>query len=222
MYVILEDGAVMFNRRTLIKLAAALMAALIILAAGVVIFQYKQADYIFHGKMVAATVLETKDGEEDGSKDVKVIYLNDSGEEIYAKAVLKEKAKAGDKLNLFVTKKHTDVLYQIPSRSMIVMFDAVLLFVEFLGWSMVMRLLRKLRKYKKLEKKGIKAQATITAVKNTSGVLGADIEFTDSEGGRRTTVYYPTSDIPAVGDKLDIIYYIKKTGKIVFLVPKDE
>lgn len=207
----------MFNKKGLIKFSALLMAALVILAVTVVVFQYKQVDYIFNGKMVAATVVEDLGGDK-----VKVVYASDGGEEVFAKAVVKQNIAKGDKLNLYYSKKHTDVLYQIPSRSMIIMFDVVLLFVEFLGWSLVMRMLKKLRKYKKLEKKGVKTQATITSVKNTSGVLGADIEFTDAAGNKRSTVYYPTSDIPNVGENLDIIYYIKRTGKIVFIVPKDE
>lgn len=210
----------MFNKKGLLKIISMLIALLVIMVAGVAAFQYKQADYIFRGTLVAATVVDAH--REDGSKSVDVVYINDTGEEIFAKAVLKEKAKTGDRLNLLVTDKHADVLYQIPSRGAIVMFDAALLLLEILGWSFVMKLFRKLRKYKKLEKKGKRAVAAITSVQNTSGVLEADIEFEDDGGTKRTTVYYPSSDIPAVGDKLEIVYYIKRTGKVVFLVTKDE
>ena len=210
----------MFNKKGLLKTIAMLMAVLIIMAVLVAVFQYKQADYIFRGSVVAATVV---DGHSDnGSKAVDVVYINDDGEEVYAKAVLKQRAKTGDRLNLLVTDRHTDVLYQIPSRGAIVAFDMALLLMEFIGWSFVMRLMRRLKKYKKLEKKGKKATATITSVKNTSGVLEADIEFCDSEGAKRTAIYCPDSDIPEAGDKLEIVYYIKRTGKIVYLVPKDE
>lgn len=210
----------MFNKKGLLKIISMLIALLVIMAAAVAAFQYKQADYIFRGTLVAATVVDGHG--ENGSKSVDVVYINDTGEEILAKAVLKEKARTGDRLNLLVTDKHTDVLYQIPSRGAIVMFDATLLLLEILGWSFVMRLFRKLRKYKKLEKKGKRAVAAITSVQNTSGVLEADIAFEDDGGTKRTTVYYPSSDIPSVGDKLEIVYYIKRTGKIVFLVTKDE
>lgn len=210
----------MFNKKGIIKAIAMFIAVLVMMAVAVAAIQYKQADYIFRGTLVPATVIGTRD--ENGSKRVEVVYISDSGEEITAKAVLKEKAKTGDRLNLLATDKHTDVLYQIPSRGAIVMFDLAFLLMEFLGWSFVMKLFRKLRKYKKLEKKGIKAEAIITGVKNTSGVLEADIEFVDDKGKKRTAVYCPESDIPSVGDELDIIYYIKRTGKIVYLVPKDE
>lgn len=210
----------MFNKKGLLKTIAMLMAVLIIMAVLVAIFQYKQADYIFRGSVVAATVV---DGHSDsGSKVVDVVYINDDGEETSAKAVLKQRAKTGDRLNLIVTDRHTDVLYQIPSRGAIVAFDMALLLMEFIGWSFVMRLMRRLKKYKKLEKKGQKATATITSLKNTSGVLEADIEFSDGNGTKRTVVYCPDSDIPDIGDKLEIVYYIKRTGKVVYLVPKDE
>lgn len=211
----------MFNKKGLLKILSMLIALLVIMAIGVLIFQYKQVDYIFRGTPVAATVVDSGKHER-GSKRVSVVYINDSGEEVTAQAVLKDKAKVGDRLNLLVTQKHKEMLYQIPSRGAIIIFDAAFLLLEFLGWSFVMRLFRKLKKYKKLEKKGSKVVAEITGVKNTSGVLGADIEFVDAKGIKRETVYYPVSDIPAVGDKLEIVYYIKRTGKIVFLVPKDE
>ncbi len=206
------------NKKGLLRAVSLLITVLTLMFVLVMLAQYKQLDYIISGKTVAATVTETG----DGTGKAKVIYINRKGDEVNATAILKESAEVGDNIYLVMSKRHADVLYQIPSRAMIIVFDLAFVMCEIIGWLFVMKLLRKLKKYKKLEKKGIKTVADIIAVKNTSGILGADIEFVDQSGNKRTTVYYPTSDIPSAGDKIDIIYYIKRTGKIVFIVPKDE
>ncbi len=206
------------NKKSLLKAVSLLITVLMLMFVLVILAQYKQLDYIISGKTVAATVTEIG----GGTEKAKVIYINQQGDEVNATAILKESAEVGDNIYLLMSKRHADVLYQIPSRAMIIVFDLAFVMCEVIGWMFVMKLLRKLKKYKKLEKKGIKTSADITAVKNTSGILGADIEFVDQSGNKRTTVYYPTSDIPSAGDKIEIIYYIKRTGKIVFIVPKDE
>lgn len=210
----------MTNRKGLIKLVVLLSAFLLAIAVTVIILQYRQIEYIFRGESVSATVLTTdKNGD---TKRAEVSYIDDDGNSITADAVLKKPVGVGEKVNVVVSKHRPKTVYQIPSRHMIMMFDVVFLFFEFCGWLIVLKLLRKLRKYKKLDKKGKRAIATITSVKNTSGVLGADIEFIDNEGTKRKTVYYPESDIPEAGDKIEIVYYVKRTGKIVFMVPIEE
>lgn len=211
----------MTNKKGTQKAMVLLACFLTVLAVVVIVLQYRQVEYIFSGESVVATV-ESVDNHNNKTKYT-VSYIDSDGETVEASAVLKsDDVKVGDNVNVVVIKRHPEKVYEIPSRHMMLMFDIAFLLFEFFGWLGVVKLLRKLKKYKKLSKKGKKATATVTAVKNTSGILGADISFEDSEGTARSTVYYPASDIPQVGDKLDIVYYIKKTGKIVFMVPKDE
>lgn len=211
----------MTNKKGTLKAMVLLACFLTVLAVVVIVLQYRQVEYIFSGESVVATV-ENVNNNNSKSKYT-VSYVDRDGETVEASAVLKsDDVKAGDKVNVVVIKRVPEKVYEIPSRHMMLMFDIAFLLFEFIGWLGVVKLLRKLKKYKKLSKKGKKATATVTSVKNTSGILGADISFEDSEGTARSTVYYPDSDIPQVGDKLDIVYYIKKTGKIVFMVPKDE
>lgn len=211
----------MTNKKGTFRATVLLASFLVALAVVVIVLQYKQVEYIFGGESVVATVEAVSDN--DSNDDITVTYINKDGETITATANLKTKDVAvGDKVNVIVIKRTPEKVFEIPSRHMMLMFDIAFLLFEFFGWLGVVKLLRKLKKYKKLAKKGKKTTATVTAVKNTSGILGADISFTDSEGAEKKTVYYPDSDIPQVGDKLDIIYYIKRTGKVVFMVPKDE
>lgn len=211
----------MTNKKGTLKAMVLLACFLTVLAVVVIVLQYRQVEYIFSGESVVATV-ENVNNNNSKSKYT-VSYVDRDGETVEASAVLKsDDVKAGDKVNVVVIKRVPEKVYEIPSRHMMLMFDIAFLLFEFIGWLGVVKLLRKLKKYKKLSKKGKKATATVTSVKNTSGILGADISFEDSEGTARSTVYYPDSDIPQVGDKLDIVYYVKKTGKIVFMVPKDE
>lgn len=209
----------MTNRKGLMKLTVLLSAFLLAIAVTVIVLQYRQLEYIFRGESVSATVVSVSDKDQ---KRAVVSYIDENGDSVEAKATLKKQAAEGDKVNVIVSKRHPETVYQIPSRHMIMMFDIVFLFFEFCGWLIVIKLMRKLKKYKKLDKKGKKAIATVLSVKNTSGVLGADIEFVDDEGTKRKTVYYPESDIPEAGDKIDIVYYIKRTGKVVFMVPNEE
>lgn len=206
------------NRKGLTKAVALLIAALVATFVLVVLIQHRQVEYIFSGNTVAATVVQV---DEKDAKKAEVTYISKDGEQLEGTAVLKQSAEAGESIYLVVG-RNDDKLFQIPNKAAIMVFDVAFLLCEFLGWAFAMRLLKKLRRYKKLERKGIKTTAEITSVKNTSGVLGADIVFFDGEGNKRTTVYYPESDIPSVGDKIDIVYYIKNTGKIVFIVPGDE
>lgn len=209
----------MTNRKGLLKLTVLLSAFLLAIAVTVIVLQYRQVEYIFSGESVSAYVVSV---DENNPKNAIVSYIDENGDAVEAKATLKKNAYEGSKVNVIVSKRHPDTVYQIPSRHVIMMFDVVFLFFEFCGWLIVIKLLRKLKKYKKLDKKGKKAVATILSVKNTSGVLGADIEFIDNEGTKRKTVYYPESDIPEAGDKVDIVYYVKRTGKVVFMVPNEE
>lgn len=209
----------MTNRKGLLKLTVLLSAFLLAIAVTVIVLQYRQVEYIFSGESVSAYVVSV---DENNPKSAVVSYIDENGDAVEAKATLKKNAYEGNKVNVIVSKRHPDTVYQIPSRHVIMMFDVVFLFFEFCGWLIVIKLLRKLKKYKKLDKKGKKAVATILSVKNTSGVLGADIEFIDNEGTKRKTVYYPESDIPEAGDKVDIVYYVKRTGKVVFMVPNEE
>lgn len=210
----------MTNKKGLIKLTALLSAFLIMLAIVVISLQYKQVEYIFAGEAVSATV--TSANGKGNNQRVKVSYIDDDGTEVIADANLKKEAEVGDKVNVIASNRKPNVVYQVPSRHMILMFDIVFLFLEFLGWLAVVYFLKKLKKYKKLAKKGKKATAVIKSVKNTSGALEADIEFVDDGGTKRSTVYYPISDIPEAGEQLDIVYYVKRTGKIVFMVPSEE
>lgn len=211
----------MTNKKGTLRALVLFASFLTVLAVVVIILQYRQVEYIFSGESVVATIEDIKRGGRDDKYTVS--YVNGDGETITATANLKnDDVEEGDKVNVVVIKRNPEKVFEIPSRHMMLMFDIAFLLFEFIGWLGVIKLLRKLKKYKKISKKGKKATATVTAVKNTSGILGADISFEDSEGTARSTVYYPISDIPQVGDKLDIVYYIKKTGKIVFMVPKDE
>ncbi len=210
----------MTNKKGLIKITALLSAFLIMLAIVVIALQYKQVAYIFAGDAVSATVTLAEG--EGNNQRVEVSYIDDDGTEVIAKAKLKNEAEVGDKVNVITSNRKPDMVYQVPSRHMILMFDIVFLFLEFLGWLAVVRFLKKLKKYKKLARKGKTATAVIKSVKNTSGALEADIEFTDNVGTKRSTIYYPISDIPEAGEELEIVYYVKKTGKIVFMVPSEE
>lgn len=210
-----ERFDVIMDNKPIVKALSLSIFFLIALAVAVVMSQYKAGNYLFNGKKVEATVISVV--ENDDGDEVLATYMKD-GQTLAANVTCKQDLKVGEMIKARVLSESPDELYVLQNQKFTVAFLTTFMVFEVLGWLFVLHLLKKLRNNNLLMKNGKYADAEVIETGNTEGVGYELLRFTTENGDVKEFKDYPDGEPGEIGDKRRVLYYQKKSSKMMTYV----
>ncbi|MBO5448002.1 MAG: hypothetical protein J5994_01615 [Ruminococcus sp.] len=180
-------------------------------------FLEKGKNYLENGVKVECTVNGV--GGYGGKNSISVLYDDENGKLITAKAMTNKKVSRGETFTGYVMPGQPGEVY-IPGGSSDDKVFKIILIVLLLvfyaaGWAAPIMYIKALRRYKLIKTKGIPVKGTLISQRRAENEMFVTIRFAAANGHEYQQEFHATHGTPFEGDMYDLLYYVKPNGKCI-------
>lgn len=180
-------------------------------------FFEKEKNYLENGIRVECTV-NGVDGY-GGKNNVSVLYDDENGKLITAKAMTNKQVSRGETFMAYVLPDYPGEVY-IPGGSsdqkvFKIILVALLLVFYAAGWAAPIMYMIASRRYKLMKTKGIPVKGTLISQRKVENEMFVTIRFAAANGHEYQQEFHATHGTPFEGDMYDLLYYVKPNGKCI-------
>lgn len=179
-----------------------------------IIKQYTSEDnYMKNGIEVDCTVVEiVRAGKR---QQVKASYLDESGNVVYADAIMNKSASVGESFKGKILPDKPDKIYREPSLILLGIFGGLILVIWIAIAIGIVNFIRRSRTYKLLKKKGIHTKGYIISVNRLETDCLVKVSFKCEDGTEIEKELLYERGILAPCTDCNVIYYKKPSGKCI-------